>query len=41
MIPKSVKCYQNMGEYSYANSVLQAFIQLECVQNWFHLLKFI
>ena len=36
MIPKSVKCYQNMGEYSYANSVLQAFIQLECVQNWFH-----
>ena len=36
MIPKSVKCYQNMGEFSYANSVLQAFIQLECVQNWFH-----
>jgi len=36
MIPKSVKCYQMMGEFSYADSVLQAFIQLECVQNWFH-----
>ena len=36
MIPKSVKCYRMMGEFSYADSVLQAFIQLECVQNWFH-----
>ena len=33
-LPKSVKSYQLMGESSYANSVLQAFIQLQCVQEW-------
>ena len=33
-LPKSVKSYQLMGEFSYANSVLQAFIQLECFQEW-------
>jgi len=32
--PASIKNFQIMGEYSYANSVLQAFIQLECVQEW-------
>lgn len=32
--PKSIKTYQIMGEFSYANSVLQAFIQLECFQEW-------
>ena len=33
-LPKSVKSYNLMREASYANSVLQAFIQLECVQEW-------
>ena len=33
-LPKSIKSYQLMGESSYANSVLQAFIQLQCVQEW-------
>ena len=30
----SIKNFQIMGEYSYANSVLQAFIQSEYVQEW-------
>ena len=33
-LPKSIKSFQIMGESSYANSVLQAFIQLQCVQEW-------
>ena len=32
--PASIKNFQIMGEYSYTNSVLQALIQLECVQEW-------
>ena len=33
-LPKSIKSSQLMREASYANAVLQAFIQLECVQEW-------
>ena len=33
-LPKSIKSYQLMREASYSNSVLQAFIQLECFQEW-------
>ena len=39
-LPKSIKSYQLMGESSYANSVLQAFIQLECFQQWIKLLNY-
>lgn len=33
-LPKSIKSSQLMREASYANAVLQAFIQLDCVQEW-------
>ena len=33
-LPKSIKSYNLMREASYSNSVLQAFIQLECFQEW-------
>ena len=33
-MPKSIKSYNLSNEASYANTVLQAFFQLECVQNW-------
>lgn len=33
-LPKSIKGYNLMREASYSNSVLQAFIQLECFQEW-------
>ena len=39
-LPKSVKNYNLMREGSYANSVLQALIQLECFQEWVKLLGY-
>ena len=34
-LPKSLKSYNiNNRDVSYANSSLQAFIQLDCVQKW-------
>ena len=33
-LPKSIKSNNLMREASYSNSVLQAFIQLECFQEW-------
>ena len=39
-LPKSIKCYnESIREASYANSVLQSFLYLECVQTWLNSLK--
>ena len=39
-LPKSIKSYNIKNkETSYANSVLQSFLYLECVQNWLNTLK--
>ena len=39
-LPKSIKSYNIKNkETSYANSVLQSFLYLECVQNWLNSLK--
>ena len=39
-LPKSIKSsFLNKQENSYANSVLQSFIHLDCVKDWLNLLK--
>ena len=38
-LPKSIKSFNLSKETSYANSVLQAFLHLECVQKWIEKLR--